>query len=59
MVLSDLNLELGKVVKSSPQDQVAFSEMWYFRILKLPSSVDTTARQENINELGIDVEWVQ
>ena len=59
MVLSDLDLELEKAAKSSPQDQVAFSEMWYFRILKLPSSVDTTTRQENINELGIDVEWVQ
>jgi hypothetical protein len=59
MVLSDMNLELGKEVKSSPQDQVAFSEMWYFRIFKLPSSVDTTAHQANINELGIDVEWVQ
>ena len=59
MVLSYLNLELGKAIKSFPQDQVAFSEMWYFRILKLPSSVDTAANQANINELGIDVEWVQ
>ena len=59
MVISDLNLELRKVVKSSPQDEVAFSEMWYFKILKLPSFVDATARQENINEIGIDIEWVQ
>ena len=59
MVNSDLNLELRKEVKSSPQYEVAFSEMLYFRILKLPSSVDAAARQANINELGIDVEWVQ
>ena len=54
-----MNLELRKAVKSSLQDQVAFSEMWYFRILKLPSSVDAATRQANINELGIDVEWVK
>ena len=53
MVLLDMNLELEKVVKSSPQDEVEFSEMWYFRILKLPSHVDAAARQANINEIGI------
>jgi hypothetical protein len=28
MVLSDLHLELGKAVKSSPQDEASFSEIF-------------------------------
>jgi len=47
MVFSDPHLELRKVVKIPPQDEVAFSEMWRFYCAEPSFSNDDSVRLED------------
>jgi len=47
MVLSDLHLKLVKAIKSPPQDEAAFSEMWHFYYAEPSFSNDDSERLED------------